>query len=58
LAWLASALEVVYLVFNEGFVAARGEPWHRPQLCNEALRLARMLAAIAPQEPECTACSH
>lgn len=49
---LASVLEVVYLVFNEGFVAARGDEWHRPQLCNEALRLGRMLTAIAPQEPE------
>jgi RNA polymerase sigma factor (sigma-70 family) len=49
---LASVLEVVYLVFNEGFVAARGDEWHRPQLCNEALRLGRVLAAIAPQEPE------
>ena len=49
---LASVLEVVYLVFNEGFTAARGDEWHRPQLCNEALRLGRMLTAIAPQEPE------
>jgi RNA polymerase sigma factor (sigma-70 family) len=49
---LASVLEVVYLVFNEGYTAARGEEWHRPQLCNEALRLGRTLVAIAPQEPE------
>jgi predicted RNA polymerase sigma factor len=49
---LASVFEVVYLVFNEGYTAARGDEWHRPQLCNEALRLGRMLAAIAPQEPE------
>ena len=49
---LASVLEVVYLVFNEGYTAARGEAWLRPQLCDEALRLARMLTAIAPQEPE------
>jgi RNA polymerase sigma factor (sigma-70 family) len=49
---LASVLEVVYLVFNEGYTAARGEEWLRPQLCDEALRLARMLTAIAPQEPE------
>jgi RNA polymerase sigma factor (sigma-70 family) len=49
---LASVLEVVYLVFNEGYTAARGDEWHRPQLCNEALRLGRMLAAIAPREPE------
>src|SRR5260221_995997 len=47
---LASVLEVVYLVFNEGYTAARGDEWHRPQLCNEALRLGRMLTAIAPQE--------
>src|ERR1700756_26086 len=49
---LASVLEVVYLVFNEGYTAARGDEWLRPQLCNEALRLARMLTAIAPQDPE------
>jgi RNA polymerase sigma factor (sigma-70 family) len=49
---LASVLEVVYLVFNEGYTAARGDEWHRPLLCNEALRLARMLTAIAPREPE------
>jgi RNA polymerase sigma factor (sigma-70 family) len=49
---LASVLEVVYLIFNEGYTAARGEDWLRPQLCNEALRLGRVLAAIAPHEPE------
>jgi len=49
---LASVLEVVYLVFNEGYTAARGDEWYRPQLCNEALRLGRMLTAIAPLEPE------
>lgn len=49
---LASVLEVVYLVFNEGYTAARGEEWLRPQLCEEALRLGRMLTAVAPQEPE------
>ena len=49
---LASVLEVVYLVFNEGYTAARGEEWLRPQLCDEALRLGRMLTAIAPLEPE------
>jgi RNA polymerase sigma factor (sigma-70 family) len=49
---LASVLEVVYLVFNEGYTAARGDEWHRPQLCEEALRLGRMLTAIAPREPE------
>jgi RNA polymerase sigma factor (sigma-70 family) len=49
---LASVLEVVYLIFNEGYTAARGEDWQRPQLCNEALRLGRVLTAIAPDEPE------
>jgi RNA polymerase sigma factor (sigma-70 family) len=49
---LASVLEVVYLIFNEGYTAARGEDWLRPQLCNEALRMGRALTAIAPQEPE------
>ena len=49
---LASVLEVVYLIFNEGYTAARGEDWLRPQLCNEALRMGRVLVAVAPQEPE------
>jgi len=49
---LASVLEVVYLIFNEGYTAARGDDWMRPQLSNEALRMGRVLAAIAPQEPE------
>jgi predicted RNA polymerase sigma factor len=49
---LASVLEVVYLIFNEGYTAARGEDWLRPQLCNEALRMGRVLARVAPQEPE------
>src|SRR5450432_945333 len=49
---LASVLEVVYLIFNEGYTAARGEDWQRPQLCNEALRIGRVLTSIAPQEPE------
>jgi RNA polymerase sigma factor (sigma-70 family) len=49
---LASVCEVVYLVFNEGYVASRGEEWHRPQLCNEALRMGRVLTALAPREPE------
>ncbi len=48
---LASVCEVVYLVFNEGYVAASGEEWQRPQLCNEALRMVRVLTALAPQEP-------
>ena len=49
---LSSVLEVVYLIFNEGYTAARGDDWLRPQLCNEALRMGRVLAAIAPREPE------
>jgi RNA polymerase sigma factor (sigma-70 family) len=49
---LGSVLEVVYLIFNEGYTAARGEHWLRPQLCFEALRMGRVLASIAPHEPE------
>jgi RNA polymerase sigma factor (sigma-70 family) len=49
---LASVLEVVYLIFNEGYTAARGVDWLRPQLCNEALRMGRVLTSIAPHEPE------
>ena len=49
---LASVLEVVYLVFNEGYTATAGSDWMRPALAQEALRLGRMLAGIAPQEPE------
>jgi len=49
---LASVLEVVYLIFNEGYTAATGDEWLRPQLCNEALRMGRVLTAIAAQEPE------
>jgi RNA polymerase sigma factor (sigma-70 family) len=49
---LSSVLEVVYLIFNEGYTAARGEHWLRPQLCNEALRMGRVLSSIAPHEPE------
>jgi predicted RNA polymerase sigma factor len=45
-------MEVIYLVFNEGYAATRGEDWMRPQLCEEALRLGRILAALAPSEPE------
>lgn len=45
-------LEVVYLIFNEGYTAARGQDWLRPQLCNEALRMGRVLTALAPHEPE------
>jgi RNA polymerase sigma factor (sigma-70 family) len=49
---LASVCEVVYLVFNEGYVAAHGDEWQRPQLCNEALRMGRVLTALAPREAE------
>jgi RNA polymerase sigma factor (sigma-70 family) len=49
---LSSVLEVVYLIFNEGYAAARGEDWLRPQLCDEALRMGRVLTSIAPNEPE------
>jgi predicted RNA polymerase sigma factor len=49
---LPTVLEVVYLIFNEGYTAARGEDWLRPQLCDEARRLGRVLTALAPQEPE------
>jgi RNA polymerase sigma factor (sigma-70 family) len=48
----SSVLEVVYLIFNEGYTAARGEHWLRPQLCHEALRMGRVLTSIAPHEPE------
>src|SRR6201996_2380911 len=48
----ASVLEVVYLIFNEGYAASRGDDWMRPQLCAEALRLGRVLVSIAPREPE------
>jgi len=49
---LASVLEVVYLIFNEGYSATAGDDWMRPALCDEALRLGRTLAGIAPDEPE------
>ena len=49
---LGAVLEVVYLIFNEGYTAARGGDGLSPQLCNEALRLGRVLAAVAPHEPE------
>ncbi len=49
---LATVLGVLYLIFNEGYVATGGESWMRPQLCHEALRLARSLAVWAPTEPE------
>jgi RNA polymerase sigma factor (sigma-70 family) len=49
---LPSVLEVIYLVFNEGYAATAGDDWIRPALCEEALRLGRVLAALAPKEPE------
>ncbi|MES1174771.1 MAG: RNA polymerase sigma factor [Myxococcales bacterium] len=49
---LSSVLEVVYLIFNEGYSATAGEDWMRPALCDEALRLGRILAELAPREPE------
>src|SRR5262249_10626388 len=44
--------EVIYLVFNEGYSAAKGDDWTRPELCQEALRLGRILAQLAPDEAE------
>lgn len=49
---LASVLEVIYLIFNEGYSATAGDDWMRPQLCEDALRLGRILAELAPAEPE------
>src|SRR4051812_26651222 len=49
---LASVLEVIYLVFNEGYSATAGDDWMRPGLCEDALRLGRVLAELAPAEPE------
>jgi RNA polymerase sigma factor (sigma-70 family) len=49
---LASVLEVIYLIFNEGYAATAGEDWMRPSLCEEALRLGRILAGLASGEPE------
>ncbi len=49
---LASVLEVIYLIFNEGYSATTGEDWLRPGLCEDALRLGRILAELAPAEPE------
>jgi len=49
---LASVLEVIYLIFNEGYAATAGDDWMRPGLCEDALRLGRMLAELAPGEPE------
>ncbi|QNP75789.1 RNA polymerase sigma factor [Streptomyces roseirectus] len=49
---LGSVLDVIYLIFNEGYAATAGDDWLRPALCEDALRLARQLAALMPQEPE------
>ena len=52
MARLAAVLRVIYLVFNEGYAATAGNDWMRPALCEDALRLGRMLAQLMPQEPE------
>ena len=49
---LSSVLEVIYLIFNEGYSATSGEDWMRPALCEDALRLGRIVGELAPQEPE------
>jgi RNA polymerase sigma factor (sigma-70 family) len=49
---LQSVLEVLYLVFNEGYAGTAGADWTRPELCEEAMRLSRVLASLAPDEPE------
>jgi RNA polymerase sigma factor (sigma-70 family) len=49
---LSSVLEVIYLIFNEGYAATAGEDWMRPALCEDALRLGRILAGLVPNEPE------
>jgi predicted RNA polymerase sigma factor len=49
---IGSVLEVVYLIFNEGYAATAGDDWMRTELCDEALRLGRILARLAPNEPE------
>jgi len=49
---LESVLEVIYLIFNEGYAASAGDDWMRPALCEEALRLGRVLAGLSPEEPE------
>ena len=49
---LGSVLEVIYLIFNEGYSATTGDDWMRPELCNDALRLGRILVGLVPNEPE------
>lgn len=49
---IPAVLEVIYLIFNEGYTASQGQDWMRPELCQDALRLGRMLAALAPAEAE------
>ena len=49
---LSSVLEVIYLIYNEGYSATAGDDWMRPSLCNEAMRLGRLLAELLPSEPE------
>jgi hypothetical protein len=49
---LSSVLEVIYLIFNEGYTATAGDDWMRPALCEEALRLGRILAELMPREAE------
>ena len=49
---LSSVLEVIYLIFNEGYSATAGDDWMRPDLCAEGVRLARVLTQLAPEEPE------
>jgi RNA polymerase sigma-70 factor, ECF subfamily len=49
---LANVLQVIYLIFNEGYSATAGDDWHRPALCEDALRLGRILVELAPRQPE------
>ncbi|MCA1832183.1 MAG: sigma-70 family RNA polymerase sigma factor, partial [Actinobacteria bacterium] len=49
---LSSVLEVLYLIFNEGYSATSGDDWMRPALCEDAMRLGRVLAGLAPRDPE------